>query len=231
MLRSRTDLRSFLLVSGLTFTMLAGNFHVPGTDFEARYALLAGLLVVAVAMPDAPEPRPIGLIAGPLYAWAGWLALSRLWSPNNDAGYVVGELLFLIAVLAVAVHAARTVEYRSLDLVWTLFVGVGALYFLIALVSETTVQGRLAVPGGGPNVFARVMVIAAIAAVVLAIQRRVVWPMCFVLLFAVGAVMSGSRGGVLGGLIVVVLAMIPLFLSLKGSSHLSVGEGDTPMGL
>lgn len=182
--------------------------------------LLLGLLVlVAVGLTAAEGRRPIGLVAAPLYAWIAWLALSSLWSPSGEVGGYVTDLILLTVGFMLTVHAARTVPPGGLDLVWPMFLVAGVIYLGLALASGTTAQGRLTVPGGGPNVFVRVMVIASIAAIVIAIQRRATWPLWLVLPLAVGAVMSGSRGGLLGGLLVAILAGIPLFLRLKGAAR------------
>ena len=217
-----TDLRSFILVSGLVLTMLAGNVSIPGTGIEARLVLVVGLAFAAVALPAPDGRRPVGLIAVPLYAWAGWLALSALWTPSEQVSGYATDLVLLIAISMLTVHAARTVTDKGLDLVWTLFLLAGIVYLLLALASGPGAQGRLSVPGGGPNVFVRVMVIAAIAGLVIAVRRKAVWPLAVTLAMAVGAILSGSRGGVLGGLLIAALGLVPLFLRLKGGTRVLV---------
>ena len=220
------DLRNALFVLALSVALLAGDFRVPFIGFDVTVRALILVLLTGVApliRPTIHARRPVGFVAGFIYAWIAWMAISSLWSPNPATAGVVSDLLWMALAVALTVHVARTVEVDSLDLVWWFWLAASSIYLLLALASGPDAQGRLTLPWGGPNVFVRVMAIGVVAAAFLAYRRRVIWPWPIALALSIGAILSGSRGGILGLAIVIALAAFPLARKLRGGTLALLG--------
>ncbi|KQY60078.1 hypothetical protein ASD11_11320 [Aeromicrobium sp. Root495] len=145
-------------------------------------------------------------------AWAAWLSISAVWSP--DQARVADNVTSLVVMAAAALLVWFVITYtRGLPLVlerlWTWFYGVAALYLVAALAAGPGIQGRYSAFGGGPNVFVRVMVFGLVASVVLAWYGRRL-ALCLAPGFVLGAVLSGSRGGLLAALVVAAALALPL---------------------
>ena len=93
--------------------------------------------------------------------------------------------------------------------VWWWIAITGMVYFAAAVYAGPGLQGRYSAFGGGPNVFVRVMVLACFGAFFLATVRNSRWILLTVPIFLSGAVLSGSRGGLVAFLVVIVLGSIP----------------------
>jgi O-antigen ligase len=160
----------------------------------------------------------------PLLIFTCYVTASAMWSDAPD-GEVIGDAWLTLA-LATAAAAAAAASWSVAVEVWPRLLGaVGIGYFMIGLASLGQ-PGRLAVLGGGPNVFGRMTGLGAISLFFLVWQQRLrrVW-----LIPAVGCVVatlaSGSRGATLSLLIA---SMILAFLVLRASERtvrVSLGLG------
>lgn len=146
-----------------------------------------------------------------MLGWCGWLAISSIWSP--PLAQVADGLLDLGVMAAFVVMAAVVAGYlssKAVDSIWPLILIAAFIYFAAAMAEGPGGQGRYAAPGGGPNVFVRVMVLGTIAALYLNVSRRSGWVLISIPFFGVGAVFSGSRGGLLSGAIVALIGSVPI---------------------
>lgn len=200
--------------------MMAGRFSLnrfgaslPSTDLRAvfLYVAVAGVLVW-VSGAHRVISKPVKVAGAGLFAaWAGWLMLSAAWSPPGARlGEKLADIGFLAAftLLAWALMSRLPAEVTAKIWKWTLVAAL--IYFVLAMAEGPGAQGRYAAPGGGPNVFVRVMILGAIAALFYASEKRKTWPLIPVPLFAIGAALSGSRGGLLSAGVVLFFFSVPI---------------------
>jgi O-antigen ligase len=215
--------------------LLAGRFTLgrlgafPAWDLRWAGFVVIGLLCLAWATVAREKTAVIdtGALLGWFLAWAGWMALSVGWTPPGariTAGLV--NIGMLAAVIWAAWSVAGRVDQRVLGAVWWWMYTAGWLYFLGALAAGPDEQGRHSAFGGGPNVFARIMALAVLAALVLAVTTRKSWMLIGLPPFLLGAYLSGSRGGLLSLLIVVFLGgpMLVRRMSRGGRTALVLGS-------
>jgi O-antigen/teichoic acid export membrane protein len=208
-------------IAGFALVMVAllGRYTLDRAGFDSLAWLdlrIVGLVVAcAVVLVELhvcgglKGHQPAGWVIAAMLFF-GYQILSAAWSPPGaDIGSGVIDLLTLAALTAAMYLHARTWPHaagrRTLWLFWSAGVvfGLGAF-----LVTGPGVQGRYAAFGGGPNVFVRIEVLGLLAAVTLVrtgATRHLLWTAP---LLIAGAIMSGSRGGLLAaavmGLVVVV---------------------------
>lgn len=208
-----------LLLFWIYLVLLAGRYTLDRVDsaFPALDLRWIGLVSVVMGyviwrhstQTSAPVVRPRG--QGWFLAWCGWLALSALWGhPDARTEKYVIDVVLLAALVAVAADVAGRLPRRALHAVWTWFLVSGSVYLLAALHSGPGEQGRYSAFGGGPNVFARVMLLAALAAFFLAVVRRRHLPLLAVPPLALGAILSGSRGALVAVLLMTLVFGLPL---------------------
>lgn len=202
------SVRGALTGTVLLVTALTGRFTLD----RAGFASLAWLDLRIVGLVAAMALITVELrVRGGLQGWqpAGWLLaavfffgyqiLSSAWAPPGvDTRAGVTDLLVLtILTVAGYLHARTWPESAGRRVLWLLW-AAGVVFGLGAfLLTGPGEQGRYAAFGGGPNVFVRIEVLALIALVVLVTtgaSRRLLWS---VPLLLAGAVLSGSRGGLL----------------------------------
>ncbi|MGJ9407184.1 O-antigen ligase family protein [Nesterenkonia aurantiaca] len=144
--------------------------------------------------------------------------LSSLWHRTgaNVVEGVANGLLLLLLIHMTATMARHDPEGMRRRLV-ILMIGAGVVFMLgSALTGATSGIGRAVAFGGGPNVFVRIMVWAAIAVVVIANTRgRRRWLILLpaLLLFAA---LSGSRGGITAAAITAAVMALVLISKLRG---------------
>lgn len=214
-------------------TMLAGRFtldRVMAVDFaiDLRWPLITatGLIVAMWFAASAPRLQARTSMTGMIFflCWAMWMTISGAWAvPSSDTMGTFENFVLLAALTALGIAVVSRLPLSAFGALWWLLFATAAVY-LAGAVALGGVSGRLSAFGGGPNVFVRIMVLGAIAAVALALRGRRSWPLFLAPVFGLGAILSGSRGGVLAAVIVVVLAFIPIMirLGLKRSIWLSV---------
>ncbi|MEU7170225.1 O-antigen ligase family protein [Micromonospora tulbaghiae] len=188
-----------IALAGRTTPERLGLPHLPtGSDPRIpAYLLLAGVTLIWQVQQWAtgnarPWPRfliPFTALIAVQVASAGWAPPgARITEHLWDLG-----LLWLLVVCTAALTAPD--PQRAARILLTLTLTAGIVYALAGIAAGPGLQGRVSAFGGGPNVFVRVVCLAAIAAVTLAVARRRWWLLAPIPLLAVAAVLSGSRGG------------------------------------
>jgi len=211
-----------LLLLALFVTLLAGRFTPARIGFDSTFDLrvigagavtLAYVLWVSVAAARTRK-LPVGVFGGWFAGFCAWLALTALWTPSGAR--VTGRLTDL-AFMALLVLLALQVGSRLPDTgqVWRWTWVAGIAYFVAAIAAGPGDQGRYAALGGGPNVFVRIMILGAVAAIALAVLKGASWTLWSLPLFAAGVVLSGSRGGLVAFAGVAVAGAIPVLRRLK----------------
>lgn len=213
-----------LLLFGVYIALLAGRFsldrlsdNLPGIDLRLVmiYVLGVAYMVWLAGAHQFLPPRVRARGALLLSLWLGWMALSAAWSP---AGARVDDALLDLGLLAgfllIAVGLVSRLPREVTSKVWRWVFWTGVIYFLGAMVEGPGVQGRYSAFGGGPNVFVRIMVLGAIAALYLSVVRGKARYLSAIPAFAVGAALSGSRGGLLSAAILLLLFLVPIIRML-----------------
>ncbi len=218
--------RPGLVVTVAFVGVLAGHFTLTriGIDVpvfnDLRVPLFAVLLMsFALEAGHAPARRHTGtrcLLA--LLAFFGFQALSAAWAPPSAAkGAALGDLAAITVLVIVYVALAEWDRERVVTVTLGCFFATACLYFLAAASGLSgTSTGRWAAPGGGPNVFVRIMVLGMLAAVYFYLRsgRRLVW-LLGIPAFLTGAVASGSRGGLAALAVTLVVASPALLPGLR----------------
>jgi O-antigen ligase len=117
---------------------------------------------------------------------------------------VAAAAALTVAVYALARRDPEGVARRTL---WFLL-GAGLVFAAAAFAGGGGAQGRFAAFGGGPNVFVRIEVLGALAAVTLLLLGASRWLLLALPPLVVGAVASGSRGGLLAALVVLAVLAV-----------------------
>ena len=219
---NRDRFGEFLLL-GCFLTLVAGRFTLSRLgalpDIDLRFAFLYLLCIGLIIWYLGRQVTGVGVAksdVGPGMAWfAAWcvlVAMSAFWSPP-EARRVdsILNLFFLFVFTFVAMAVARRLPTYQIDRLWIWLIVVAAVFLALALYSGPGTQGRYAAPGGGPNVFVRYMVMGTLAAFCRYQTAHRTWVLLPVPFFAIGAILSGSRGGLLAALIVLIFAGVPVF--------------------
>lgn len=211
-----------LLLLYIFIALLAGRFTLSrlsedasSQGFDLRFIFVTiGFFAFMIWISGAREYTPARTTSVqqiPFVLWALWLGFSATWAPQGArVSEVLLDLGFLLTLTLLGWAVMAHLPGSSLERVWTWLVVTGLIYFALAIASGPDIQGRYAAPGGGPNTFVRIMVVAAVAALYLAVVKNKSYVLASVPLFAVGAALSGSRGGLLSAAIVLVIFLIPI---------------------
>lgn len=217
-----------LLLLFFFLSLLAGRFSLSRLDnsssvqngLDLRWLFLVGgyfglvLLHLELRNRLAQRIKMVGVI--PFLMWCAWLAISAQWAPESArTDQAVIDLVFLAGLVLMSWVAMARLPEGSLDRVWTWVLITGLVYFALAIASGPDDQGRYAAPGGGPNTFVRIMVAASIAALYLAVVKRRNWALLTIPVFAIGASLSGSRGGLLSAFLVLAIFLVPIVRRLR----------------
>ncbi|WP_224367202.1 O-antigen ligase family protein [Hyalangium versicolor] len=198
----------YVLAGRWGFHRLASAEPDPNPFLELRlWIVMGGLMLAAVGLVHrahrparSRETRIDTRLTTALLLFFGYLATSALWSP--DASFALAKLydLALVCVMSVGFGLAslRQPSERVLDAFWAVVVTATAL---LAVTGVRQLLGggggaRLAVLGGGPNIFARLMGLLALGALYFWYRRGQAW--LWIPLAATGvilALLTGSRGG------------------------------------
>ncbi|MFI7073482.1 O-antigen ligase family protein [Micromonospora sediminicola] len=172
------------------------DLHVTDPRIPAYTILAAAVLLWQTQQWSTGTARPWPRFLIPFTALIAVQVASAGWAPP---GARVGErvwdlvLLWLLVVCCAALTACD--PRRAARLLLTLMLAAGVVYAVAGLATGPGLQGRISAFGGGPNVFVRVVCLAAVAAVALTVAHRRWWLLAPVPLLAAAAVLSGSRGG------------------------------------
>jgi O-antigen ligase len=229
--------RSVLLV--VFVVLLGGRFTLdrvgdyPAWDLRWFGAFAVAALAYAWATVEREKVGPaarLGWFPFFLAAWVGWLLFSAFWAPPEArlSAYVT-DLVLLFALVGAGWAVASRAHPWVVQSVWWWLFAAGLVYVAAALVEGPGPQSRYSALGGGPNVFVRVMALATLAALFLAIVRRLHWVLLGMPVFVVGAFLSGSRGGVLSLTAVVLVGAVPLWRRMSGRLKTSLLLGALPV--
>lgn len=201
---------------------LAGRFTidrvVPGGNWLPDTRVIGATTVAFVVYFWRISQRPIRYrhqwpsSAGWTLALIGALSLAAFWAPATAR---LVDRLTDLAALAVLVMATVIVTAadprRTADWMLRLILAAAVIYAAAAVHAGPGIQGRYSAFGGGPNVYARVVCMGVIAAVILArLHRRKVLLLLAPVLFG-AAFLSGSRGS-LAALVGAVTLFLPVLL-------------------
>jgi len=190
--------------------LLAGQYSLdrldPRLDFasdlgQLNWSLFFFSLLAAVAVNRGVKGARIWTKKGKMFlvtvvALHLYLALSILWAPApQDAFRDILLLVLLAAIVALAPFVFGWRPEKAMAFLFRLCVVAAGLYAIAGMSEHWWENGRMAVFGGGPNIFARVMSSGIICATYLWNRTgQLPWlaaiPPCFG-----GLVLSGSRGG------------------------------------
>jgi O-antigen ligase len=219
--RTRFGARAFILPGALLVLVAlggrytldrAGLYDLAWVDLRL-IGVAVGVVVLAIDLARRRRPRiehrPEGwLVVATLFFL--YQIASGLWAPH---GARVGQQaldIVLMGTLTIAVYL-YTVGDPGKVINWTfLFFYFAAVVFGLGALFITGPgdQGRYAAFGGGPNVFVRIEIIGVISAIALyRVYRRLI-VFAAVPLFLLGAVLSGSRAGLLAGVAVGLAALV-----------------------
>lgn len=197
---------------GMVLFLLSGRWSLARMGMGDATALLeprawtvVGLAAIAyspaLSRTLAMEP-PLRTNLGAVVAFLGYMTTSVLWAPTSDMPWTKAYelLLILVAIASVSRIArwtgARVLLHRFWD---ALAVALGGMA-LMGLASWGGGGERLAVLGGGPNVFGRnmaVLLMISLSAILTGRSKRGLWIVAAAL-GAVLALLSGSRGAIVG---------------------------------
>ena len=197
---------------GMVLFLLSGRWSLARMGMGDASALLeprawtvVGLAAIAyspaLSRTLAMEP-PLRTNLGAVVAFLGYMTTSVLWAPTSDMPWTKAYelLLILVAIASVSRIArwtgARVLLHRFWD---ALAVALGGMA-LMGLASWGGGGERLAVLGGGPNVFGRnmaVLLMISLSAILTGRSKRGLWIVAAAL-GAVLALLSGSRGAIVG---------------------------------
>lgn len=170
------------------------------SPFQLRLWIVAALLAVAVADRGSKVAARAGAarFTVSVVALLGWMCAATLWAADTAVSMLKASEVLLVLVATLATHKIVTGSRapRTRAVFWTALFAVNcALAGLATLRMLAEGPARLAVLGGGPNIFGRFMALFAIASLYL--WRRKGGPLY------VGAsvyaslllLLTGSRGG------------------------------------
>jgi O-antigen ligase len=214
---------ALIMLFAIYLALLSGRttFSALGlpSEMEVRIAILPGLLIAwflwmsqAVHHGDGRGHR---VVTVPLALFATYMGLTSTWAPEGarvDEALV--DLVLLVVLIALASSVARRLSPSAISGVWIWFTVTGGIYLVAALVQGPGPQGRFAALGGGPNVFVRVMVIAAVSSIALSLLRKDWRWATLAPAFIAGSFLSGSRGGLAAVAIVGVVLGKPVITRL-----------------
>lgn len=204
--------------------MLSGRFSLGrlsvGLDFlDIRWVIFAaGLLIASLWIAaEKPIPHQKFLTSGTLFfiIWVLWMILTIGWAPSGVAIAVEAEnfILLGLSILLISLIVRRN-SSTEIHLLWWFVLLAAVMYFGGAISQGPTEFGRYSAFGGGPNVFVRVMVLGSIASLALSVGKGRWWVILISPVFALGAVLSGSRGGVLSAIVIIIVAGVPILRRL-----------------
>jgi O-antigen ligase len=234
----RSDTPSYLLITCLFFLLLAGRYSIarlanPSGDtgfenvsFRAEEVRNVGVvLFVALLLVSASCGRRYGPHLRPLLNWTLWvvlldvyLACGAWWVRDLDEMvlYRAAELILLAMLQISYVWVFSSAPEQALKFLMILCFAAALVYASAGMSGHWHLDQRAEAFGGGPNIFIRVVGTGIFAALYLwGKTGKPLW-VCPCPLLAVAAVLSGSRGGMLGLSIAIPVCFTSLFRRARG---------------
>jgi O-antigen ligase len=224
--RTRADLFTRGMFGLCYVSLLAGQISLdrlipgvqPGIDLRLplAYLTVVGFLIWSMTHPSHGRRVATKAYLCAMVLFFGYLLLSSQWAPAGGlVGQNAGDLCLMGLLVAVTVHVAA----REPDVIrdfWVYAIVTAFVFLYASLVAGADLQGRYSALSGGPNVYVRIESLGAIACVVMALDRRQARYILGVVLFCGGALLSGSRGGLLALLVVGLAGPLPYFRRVGG---------------
>lgn len=169
---------------------------------EPRLYVVFALTLVALAPGWRSTGGPVArrahqrVLAGVL-AFYGYMATTMLWAPPGaESSQKLLELGLVTIALLAAVRLSMAVGPTVLlELLWDWFFPALAAFAVLGVLGSVAGGGRLAVMGGGPNVFGRNMGVLCVSALGLVLRGNAgSVPLPAVVVGGALVVLSGSRG-------------------------------------
>ncbi len=200
---------------GLALFLLSGRWSLgrmgmgdASVLLEPRAWTVIGLAAIAYSPAlcrTLPLEPPLRTCLGALVVFVGYMTTSVLWAPTSDLPWTKAyEMLLILVTVASVCRIARWTGPRLLiHRFWDAFAVALGVMAVLGLASWAGSSGdRLAVLGGGPNVFGRnmaVLLMLSLSAILAGRGKRWVW-ISAAALAAVLALLSGSRGAIVGSM-------------------------------
>jgi O-antigen ligase len=165
-------------------------------------ALLLLFIVLAPDLSDRSTPTVRRISARTLlltFLFYGYMALSAAWAPEGANPMKLAELGMVIVCIGAMLRLTRATEPTQVaTLVWRWLLPILLAFAALGALTGGVGGGRLAVLGGGPNVFGRNMGLLCVCMLGLVLQHRATGAAVGGAVVA-GAlvVLSGSRGALL----------------------------------
>lgn len=192
----------------VVLSLLAGRWDISrlsgqelGVVGEPRLHVAILLLLLALT------PRHVRGVAPSLQRAATWstgiatgffayMAMTSLWAPEGADPIKALEIALVWIVVLAMVSVARAAGPQVfVALLWRWLIIVLAVFAVLGVGAAASGTGRLAVLGGGPNVFGRNMGVLMIAALAHAIRgEKKNWALTGAVVTGALVVLSGSRG-------------------------------------
>ncbi len=191
---------------------LSRVFSVPDSVFTAPRGWLVGITVFVALIPVARARTPRSLPPIGFLVFVGYFLLSVAWAPDADlaARKAIDLLLMAFGVLALRRLVVVTGVHATTQELWTVFgVILGGFALLGLAAGLASGSGRLAVLGGGPNVYGRNMGVLFVVCLGVLLQGRSHRALAIAGVVAAGllVLLTGSRGA-MAGLLAGVVALL-----------------------
>jgi O-antigen ligase len=209
----------YLLTGRWTLSRLSGEHAAAQFFTEVRFwvvLLLAGASLLVDAPPLASSRRRGAPAVVLLFGLFYYLVASAAWAPDPELAWHKAYDVMLVAAATFALARALASGESECVLRWMwsgilAIAGTLAAVALASLIAHGTTGERLAVLGGGPNTFARIMGLLALAALFFWSRRGLSWVfMPLVSVAIVLVLLSGSRGG-----FVALVAAVVVFVAFQ----------------
>lgn len=212
----------YVLSGRWSFNRLIGE-NVGTTDVPFYYELrlwvvifLVSLAMMRQRLVDAsPLRRNISLYLAAFYAFICYKILTALWAPDTNMAMEKGYEVIIVAVATFSIYQLISGRdgAKVLGCFWAIIVLLTSAIAIAALFKARSLDAeRLAVLGGGPNIFGRMMGLLSLTCLYYWSRggRALLWLPPAVI--SVGLViLSGSRGS----LVSIVLATVCFFLASR----------------
>jgi O-antigen ligase len=203
---------------------LAGDAHgTGGIDVRLAPAALA-LLAYPVWLSIAHRRLQRTSLGGYglfFTAFVTWMMASAAWAlPGARVAETSLDLAVMLLLVMVALDVAGRLTPIAVESIWTWLLVAGIIAIGSAALDGPDLQGRYSAAGGGPNVFVRYMALAALASCFIAMTRDRLWTLWLLPLFGLGALMSGSRGGLVAIAVIALTGCVPLLRRMRSRMRL-----------
>ena len=156
--------------------------------------------------------RPASTYLCLLLSWILWMFLSTAWTPfGTKSGPNNLDLTLLFAIITIGLLGFAAHPESALRLLLWMTFATGLVYAILGLAAAGTLA-RIAVLGGGPNVYGRVTALGVIASLALVISGQAsAWLLSGTALMIAATILSGSRGAMFS-LFAGLVLLLPLAL-------------------